>query len=131
MTYYPDMPLESYLPSLFKRLVLVLSTTIAVPALASGPNEDVKSFLTIAAQADGRCQNFSAGGKLAIVRNDHPKKNIRFRLIRLFVDIRQPGRTSGIAEAGSAAQNLGCTIVDGREQRWIVEKAEFTSEVEK
>ena len=94
---------------------------------ASGPAGDPESFLSITKQADGRCQILSSGGKLAVIRNSHPSRDIRFRLVRLFVDVPQQGRASGIASAGENAQKLGCTLVDGREQRWVVESAEFAT----
>ena len=77
---------------------------------------------------DGKCQNLSQGGKLQVMRNTHPAQPIRFRLIRYFVDVRQRGRATGIAEPGGEPIKIGCTLVGGRPQRWVVERAEFTTE---
>lgn len=128
MKYHSQMRPDSMLLSFFTRSVFSLCCLFGHCVVASAPLEDAKAFITIATQADGRCQNLSAGGKLAVVRNVHPQTNIRFRLIRMFVDVPQLGRATGIAVSGAPGQKLGCTLVDGREQRWVVERATFTSE---
>ncbi|HCU90209.1 MAG TPA: hypothetical protein DGR97_09705, partial [Gammaproteobacteria bacterium] len=68
---------------------LILVATALAPV---GANEQVGlpgSFLIFDKITDGRCQNLSAGGKLQVLLNTHPSRNIRFRLIRYFVDVRQ------------------------------------------
>jgi hypothetical protein len=87
-----------------------------------------ESFLSFEDTTDGRCQNLSPGGKLTVIRNAHPTKSIRFRLIRYFVDVRQQGRATGVLLPGGDPVKIGCSRVDGRKQRWVVEKADFLSE---
>ncbi len=110
--------------------VITSSLLLVATALASvGADEQVRlprSFLIFDEIIDGRCQNLSAGGKLQVLLNTHPSRNIKFRLIRYFVDVRQNGRATGIAEISDTPVKLGCTIVGGRVQRWEVERAEFT-----
>ncbi len=103
---------------------LVLGTASAA---GSEPVETAESFLSFEAKIDGKCQNLSEGGKLQVMRNLHPVRKIKFRLIRYFVDVRQHGRATGVAKPGETVK-IGCTTVGGRPQRWIVERAEFTTE---
>ncbi len=103
---------------------------LAMGSPSAGGSEPVKtaeSFLSFEAKTDGKCQNLSEGGKLQVMHNQHPVRKIKFRLIRYFVDVRQRGRATGIAEPGEMVK-LGCTTVGGRPQRWVVERAEFTRE---
>lgn len=95
------------------------------PALASEPPAAADSFLSFESLVDGRCHNLSERGKLRVMRNDHPSLKIRYRLIRYFVDVPQNGRATGIAEPGGDPIKLGCTLVQGRPQRWDIERAEF------
>jgi len=95
---------------------------------ASEPAEDAKFFLSFEIKPDGRCHNLSEGGKLAVMHNSHPTKNISFRLTRYFVDVRQSGRATGIAAPAAEPVEIGCTAVGGRPQRWVVDRAEFTTE---
>jgi len=100
----------------------------SMSSAASEPVAPAESFLSFEAKMDGKCQNLSEGGKLQVMRNTHPARPIRFRLIRYFVDVRQRGRATGIAEPGGEPIKIGCTLVGGRPQRWVVERAEFTTE---
>ncbi|MFT4563632.1 MAG: hypothetical protein ACI9BW_003388 [Gammaproteobacteria bacterium] len=84
-----------------------------------------ESFLSFEDKLDGRCQNLSPGGKLTIIHNAHPTETIRFRLIRYFVDVRQQGRATGVLLPDGNPVKIGCNLVDGRKQRWVVEKADF------
>ena len=91
--------------------------------------ETAEAFLSFEARLDGKCHNLSEGGKLQVMRNLHPVRKIKFRLIRYFVDVRQRGRATGMAKPGETVK-IGCTAVGGRPQRWVVERAEFITENE-
>ena len=94
---------------------------------ANEPVEDPQFFLSFEMKSDGRCHNLSEGGKLAVLHNSHPTKNINFRLTRYFVDVRQSGRATGIAAPAAEPVKIGCTMVGGRPQRWVVDRAEFAT----
>lgn len=102
----------------------------AVPASGSAPEdpEAAAGFLSFENRIDGRCHNLSEGGKLTVMHNHHPTKAIQFRLIRYHVDVPQWGRATGTAAPGESPVKIGCTLVGGREQRWVVERAQFTTE---
>lgn len=119
-------------PALLSGAATALVASLAFPALGSAPPDPgtAASFLTFETKIDGRCHNLSEGGKLAVLHNNHPTKTIEFRLIRYHVDVPQWGRATGTALAGEAPVKLGCTLVGGREQRWVIERAEFTTESE-
>lgn len=74
---------------------------------------------------DGKCHILSEGGKLMVMHNKHPESAIKFRLTRYFADVRQWGRATGTAVPGEEPVKLGCTEVEGRVQRWEVERANF------
>ncbi|NNM01850.1 MAG: hypothetical protein HKO62_13935 [Gammaproteobacteria bacterium] len=95
---------------------------MADPLTAGAP------FLEFETVLDGNCQNLSQGGKLRKMRNVHGDAKIRYRLIRYFADVPQWGRATGIIAPADGDIKLGCTLVDGREQRWEVERAEFVTE---
>ncbi|MGR8946774.1 MAG: hypothetical protein ACU84Q_01920 [Gammaproteobacteria bacterium] len=99
---------------------------IAGAAPADGDaTADAANYLRFEQLDDGRCHILSQGGKLMVMHSDHEDKAIRFRLIRYFADVRQQGRATGVAVPGEKPVKLGCTLVDGREQRWTVERAHF------
>ncbi len=104
--------------------VIAIATSVALVG-ASEPIDTAESYLRFEETIDGKCQNLSTGGKLQVMLNSHPSLKIKFRLIRYFVDVRQNGRATGIAEPGRSPVKLGCTRVGGRVQRWEVERAEF------
>ncbi len=115
--------------STFGRAITGSLILVAAAFASVGTNEQAelpRSFLIFDEIIDGRCHNLSAGGKLQVLLNTHPSRNIKFRLIRYFVDVRQNGRATGIAEISDTPVKLGCTKVGGRIQRWEVERAEFT-----
>jgi hypothetical protein len=107
---------------------LFVLAALSLPAAGDEAIDSPASFLSFESKTDGKCQNLSEGGKLQIMRNLHPTRKISFRLIRYFVDVRQNGRATGIAEPAGAPVKLGCTRVDGHAQRWVVERAEFTED---
>ena len=74
---------------------------------------------------DGKCHILSEGGKLMVMHNKHADKTISFRLIRYFAGVRQQGRVTGTTTPGEGEIKLGCTLVDGREQTWKIERAKF------
>ena len=106
---------------------VVMMIALSPPATASEPQKSAESYLLFESTIDGRCHNLSEGGKLQILRNMHPTKKISFRLIRYFVEVRQRGRATGVAEPAGNPVKIGCTRVGGRSQRWVVERAEFTT----
>jgi hypothetical protein len=108
---------------LFVSLSLLLATVSLHAKVVSDP-EAVK-FLAFEAIEDGKCHILSEGGKLMLMHNNHPDAAITFRLTRYFADVRQWGRATGTAIPGEEAVKLGCTEVDGRPQRWEIERANF------
>lgn len=91
---------------------------------ALADNRAAQDFLTVKSQNDGRCQILSEGGKLVVLRNTHPDRSIRYRLVRYFMDVPQ-SRVVGAIAPGEEGQKLGCSRVDGRDQFWKIERAEF------
>ena len=107
-------------------LLLALAGTCAgVQADESGP--DAVSFLAFESVLDGKCQILSDGGKLRILRNTHPDIAVDFRLMRVFAGVPQ-GLTTGRAAPAGDPVKLGCTLVDGRNQDWTVDRARFAAE---
>jgi hypothetical protein len=117
-------------PAWLNGAVAALITSLTFPAHGSAPEDrgTAANFLTFETKIDGRCHNLSEGGKLAVMRNNHPTETIDFRLIRYHVDVPQWGRVTGTAAPGGPPVKLGCTLVGGREQRWVIERAQFTTE---
>ena len=109
-------------------LLAQTGTAIAAEADAADPLTAGAPFLEFETVLDGRCQNLSQGGKLRKMRNVHGNAKIRYRLIRYFADVPQWGRATGTITPGDGDIKLGCTLVDGREQRWEIERAEIISE---
>lgn len=87
--------------------------------------DDPGSYLEFYSELDGKCQILSAGGKLRLVKNNHPDKNIRYRFVRMFSGKPQAGLVIGTLESGGKPIKLGCTRVDGREQGWEIKVARF------
>jgi hypothetical protein len=108
-------------------LIMPLGMLGMLSPQANEPVEDAQFFLSFEMESDGRCHNLSEGGKLAVLHNSHPTKNINFRLTRYFVDVRQSGRATGIAAPAAEPVKIGCTMVGGRPQRWVVDRAEFAT----
>ncbi len=117
-------------PLRFSGTSAALLICATAPASGSVPEDSgaAVSFLSFENRIDGRCHNLSEGGKLTVMHNNHPKKAIQFRLIRYHVDVPQWGRATGTAVPGESPVKLGCTLVGGREQRWVIERAQFTTE---
>lgn len=88
---------------------------------------DAVSYLVFETQLDGRCQILSAGGKLLLLRNQHPEYPIRYRLIRRFAGLPQ-NRVIGVIQPRNSLEKLGCNRVDGRPQHWQIERAQFVEE---
>lgn len=100
----------------------------AEPCDTSTSSEEANpgSYLEFSSEMDGKCQNLSQGGKLRIVKNTHPDKDIRYRFVRMFSGKPQAGLVIGTIEHGSKPVKLGCTLVDGRDQNWEIKIAKFT-----
>lgn len=98
---------------------------LAAAAASEAPAEAASNYLKFSSRLDGKCQILSDGGKLRVMENTHPSRAIRFRLIRIFADKPQPGRAMGTIAPGDEPRALGCTLVNGWEQRWEVQVAEF------
>lgn len=97
--------------------------------LANGQaaSQEARNFLSIETIPDGKCQILSEGGQLVVLHNTHGSKKIRYRLTRYFAD-KQQGLSTGTVASGDEGQKLGCNKVDGRQQRWQIERAQFSKE---
>jgi hypothetical protein len=84
-----------------------------------------QDYLEFLDQQDGKCYNLSQGGQLRLLKNSHASQRIRFRLVRYFSNVKQPGLVQGVIEPRDQFIALGCTLVDGRQQRWEIETASF------
>ena len=103
--------------------VSVLASSSLNAKIVSDP--EAARYLAFEAVGDGKCHILSEGGKLMVMHNRHPESAIKFRLTRYFADVRQWGRATGVAVPGEEPVKLGCTEVDGRVQRWEIERANF------
>ncbi len=109
---------------------LLLSCTW-LPAAAQASDkqtEDVSSHLEIYKEFDGRCQGLRRGDA-RMIRNNHPDKSIKFRMVRILSGQRQPSIIQDtIAPGEDNGQKLGCEKLDDREQNWRIIRAEFVAE---
>jgi len=108
-----------------KLLILAFACAIGIchPAWATEP-ERAETFISFEYRADGKCQILSEGGKLVMLHNTHPNREISYRLVRYFAGVPQT-RVFGQLKAADAGEALGCNRVDGRDQLWKVERASF------
>ncbi len=104
----------------FPAAILVAASLVLAAPLAAA--EDASALLAFEEVTDGKCQILSEGGKLVVLRNLHPARAIRYRLVRMFMEVPQ-GRLDGEIAAGDATQKLGCSRVNRRVQSWRVERA--------
>lgn len=118
---YPQKMWKSRAFARRRLFALVAGLALSAPVFSG---ESAGSYLNIAPQHDGKCQNLSEGGKLVVLRNTHPARSIRFRLVRYFKGVPQ-SRIVGAVAPGEEGQKLGCNRVDGRDQSWKIERAEF------
>lgn len=116
----------------FLTILAVFSFSTAVSAepcdetsQVTSTSEDPANYLEFSSVLDGKCQILSEGGKLRVVKNIHPDKNIRYRFVRMFSGKPQAGLVIGTIEHGNKPVKLGCTRVDGRDQSWEVKIARF------
>lgn len=77
---------------------------------------------------DFHAQCVSRNGKMHQVVNKHPDRSIKAYLYRYLSDVRQPGRTAHTLPPQAEPTDLGCSLVDGREQRWDLVKAKFAQD---
>lgn len=112
--------------TMWSTLLVAIFWTCGVPAKVASDPEATK-YLSFEEVGDGKCHILSEGGKLLVMHNKHPEKPIKFRLTRFFADVRQWGRATGTAVPGEKPTKLGCTQVDGRVQRWEIERANFVA----
>ena len=122
-------------PKLFCLIFLFIA--LLPPAVVSTPCEQMaataidteeqapEEYLEFSSELDGKCQNLSSGGKLRIVKNNHPDKKIKYRFNRMFAGKRQAGMAVGVIEPGEKPVKLGCTKVDGHEQTWEIKVVKF------
>lgn len=108
-------------------LVLVATCAASGPVWSSQAPMGASDYLEFETVLDGRCQNLSEGGKLIQLRNHHPDRPIRYRLVRYFAAVSQ-GLSVGEVAPGDGVQKLGCNRVDGRAQRWEIERASFVGD---
>ena len=106
-------------------LIICASITPALADSDKGRDPEAVAALEFERRDDGKCHILSEGGKLMLMHNKHAEKSVKFRLIRYFANVRQQGRVTGVAVQGEKPVKLGCTLVDGREQTWKVERATF------
>ena len=106
-----------------KLLILAFAIGICHPAWAT-ELERAETFISFEYRADGKCQILSEGGKLVMLHNTHPNREISYRLVRYFAGVPQT-RVFGQLKAADAGEALGCNRVDGRDQLWKVERASF------
>lgn len=104
-----------------------LSLALAGQVSADGLTAPAASYLTFDTVLDGKCHILSEGGKLIVLRNTHPSKAIRYRLVRLFAT-RPQGLLDGLIAPTEAAQKLGCDKVGARAQTWQIKRARFAPE---
>jgi hypothetical protein len=105
-------------------LLLILPLNAVASADQTELREDAGQYLDFVSELDGRCHNLSEGGKLRVMHNSHPDHPIKYRLVRMFAGKPQMGLAIGTIQAAES-KKLGCTRVDGREQTWVVERAEL------
>ncbi len=108
--------------------LLLATLGFALAQAAAGETaKDTTSYLLVETVPDGRCHNLSEGGKLVVLRNTHPTKSIRYRLLRLFIG-RPQGLMDGSITTADGPQKLGCDKVGGRAQTWQIKRASFAPE---
>ncbi len=109
--------------------LLLSCTGLPVAAQASDDQaEDVSSHLEIYKEFDGRCQGLRRGDA-RMIRNNHPDKSIKYRMVRVLNGKRQASIIQDtIAPGEENGQKLGCEKVSDREQNWRVIRAEFVAE---
>lgn len=99
---------------------------VSAGATAAADRREAAPHLALESVEDGKCFILSPGGKLRVMRNTHPDRAVKYRLDRYFADKVQAGGPVGTIAPGAEPVKLGCTEVDGREQRWEIQRAEFT-----
>lgn len=104
-----------------------LTTSLLLNAAETKPEQEktAADYLEFASELDNECQKRSPSGRLRLVRNLHPEKTIKYRFVRIFTNVRQPGFTRGTLEPNDEPTQLGCTKISGRDQTWEIVKAEF------
>ena len=125
---------KKYVSELILVVIIVLSSYFPEPR-ADGTAENKlinrqkkpADYLFFQSIPDGKCQTLSDGGKLRLLFSRHPYHGINFRLIRFFAGKKQ-GLSQGIIYPHSDGYKLGCSIVDGRQQDWVLERAIFTND---
>ncbi len=126
--YYPPMKSKPKLLSLiFIGFFPLAAFSTPCDQLASTDETEKapEEYLEFSSELDGKCQILSKGGKLRIVKNNHPDKTIKYRFNRMFAGKRQASMAAGIIEPGDNPVKLGCTEVDGHEQTWEIKVVKF------
>lgn len=105
-----------------------MAVLLLIPLIghADGPeqNEDPGAYIEFYKDFDGRCQGLRRGD-IRLMRNVHPDKAIKYRLVRLLGGRRTVSLIQGTIEPREEGQRLGCEILEGREQIWQLVRAEF------
>jgi hypothetical protein len=106
-----------------------LSSSLTVNATETPPVREkvAADYLEFASELDNECQKRSPSGRLRMVKNIHPDKSIKFRFVRVFTNVRQPGFAGGTLEPNHEPTLLGCTKISGRDQTWEIVNAEFVN----
>ena len=103
---------------------LLLPIAVTMAEKDSNNIKDPLGYLEFLVQQDAKCHNLSQGGQLSLLKNSHPSYRIRFRLVRYFSNVKQPGFAQGVIEPKGSIK-LGCTLVDGHKQWWEVNSANW------
>lgn len=130
--YYPPMKNKSkFINTIFLLISFLPLAVFSAPCdemATSGSNtqeQAPENFIEFYSVPDGKCQILSRHGKLRLVKNNHPDKNIKYRFNRMFAGKRQASVAAGIIEPGEKPVKLGCTEVDGHEQTWEIKVVKF------
>jgi len=110
--------------------VLLMTLALSFPALATNTDnniqntvENAESHLEFITDFGADCVSRSA--KQILIQNHHASKSVKVKLFRFFGEVRQPGRAVYVLPAGEEPLALGCDKIQGRVQRWEINKAEF------
>lgn len=106
---------------------LSISLQLNATEMKTEQEKAAADYLEFASELDNLCQKRSPSGRLRLVRNLHPDRSIKFRFVRVFSNVRQPGFARGTLEPNAEPTQLGCTKISGRDQTWEIVKAEFVN----
>jgi len=109
--------------SAYIKSVVIAAVFFSSQSLAFGATPEAEDHIEFFIDFGANCVARSA--KQILVKNNHPSKAIKIKLVRYFGDVRQPGRSVYVLPPVTEALALGCDKIQGRTQRWDVHSAEF------